>query len=234
MSNVIWGKLSKPPKEALKPILAGRLKGKTDINPQWRYEIMTEVFGLCGEGWRFEIERLWTEPGSEGQLFAFAKVALSYKTDGEWSCPVPGIGGSMLVQKEKAGLYCNDEGYKMAVTDAIGTAMKMIGVAADIYFGKWDGSKYKDDDNSKKMADQFMEEVIKPKPEEITQKAFDQFNELHKDNIAFGFDLDYDLFCEAVKKMSPTGKLPTREDSIPKIVSTVDPNDVLKELTTGE
>ena len=122
----------------------------------------------------------------------------------------------------------------MAVTDAIGTAMKMIGVAADIYFGKWDGSKYKDDDNSKKMADQFMEEVIKPKPEEITQKAFDQFNELHKDNIAFGFDLDYDLFCEAVKKMSPTGKLPTREDSIPKIVSTVDPNDVLKELTTGE
>jgi uncharacterized protein YajQ (UPF0234 family) len=30
----------------------------------------------------------------------------------------------------------------MAVTDAISVAMKMLGVAADIYAGKFDGSKY--------------------------------------------------------------------------------------------
>ena len=33
----------------------------------------------------------------------------------------------------------------MAVTDAFSTALKMIGVAADIYADKWDGSKYKDE-----------------------------------------------------------------------------------------
>ena len=32
----------------------------------------------------------------------------------------------------------------MAVTDAFSTALKMLGVAADIYAGRWDGSKYRD------------------------------------------------------------------------------------------
>ena len=46
--------------------------------------------------------------------------------------------------KESKGLYSSDEGYKMAVTDALSVAMKSLGVAADIYAGKWDGSKYAD------------------------------------------------------------------------------------------
>jgi len=67
--------------------------------------------------------------------------------DGEddvWSDAIPAIGGSVLVSKESAGLHASDEGYKMAITDALGTAMKMLGVAADIYAGLWDGTKYKD------------------------------------------------------------------------------------------
>ena len=56
-----------------------------------------------------------------------------------------GIGGSKLVQFEKGAAVSNDEGYKMAVTDAFSTALKMLGVAADIYANKWDGSKYKDE-----------------------------------------------------------------------------------------
>ena len=48
----------------------------------------------------------------------------------------------------------NDEGYKMAITDALGTAMKVIGVAADIYRGNFDGSKYREDPATKqKQAD---------------------------------------------------------------------------------
>ena len=50
----------------------------------------------------------------------------------------------MLIQKESSGLYSNDEGYKMAVTDALGTAMKMLGVAAEVYLGNFDGSKYRE------------------------------------------------------------------------------------------
>ena len=61
----------------------------------------------------------------------------------EWSDPIVGIGGSKLVNAFNAGLQSNDEGYKMAVTDAFSTSLKMLGVAADIYAGRWDGAKYK-------------------------------------------------------------------------------------------
>ena len=46
-----------------------------------------------------------------------------------------------MVAAEKSGLYTNDECYKMALSDAIGTACKALGMSADIYFSK-DRSKY--------------------------------------------------------------------------------------------
>ena len=140
----IYKKLSQPPATALRQIQAGDLKGKTDINPQWRYEAMTEQFGLVGLGWKYEIQKLWTEPGANGETLAFAQVAVYIRDPDskEWSDAIVGIGGSKLVNKFSAGPKSNDEGYKMAVTDAFSTSLKMIGVAADIYAGKWDGSKY--------------------------------------------------------------------------------------------
>lgn len=140
----MYESLARPPKSALREIQAGKLKGKTDINPQWRYKAMTEKFGLVGLGWKYEILKLWVEPGAGSEILAFAQVAVYVKDNGEWSEPIVGIGGSKLVQTEKGAAVSNDEGYKMAVTDAFSTALKMLGVAADIYAGAWDGSKYKE------------------------------------------------------------------------------------------
>ena len=146
-----WNAVKQVPPQFLKEIQAGRLRGKSDINPQWRYQVMTEQFGLCGVGWKWELKRLWTEPAGE-QVFAFAEVAVYTKPTPQspWSDPIPGIGGSMLIESEKAGLHANDEGYKMAITDAIGTGLKFLGVAADVYAGLWDGSKYRDDKDTGK------------------------------------------------------------------------------------
>ena len=142
MDNLkIYNTLKQLPKEALRTIQAGRLKGKTDVNPQYRYKAMTEQFGVCGIGWKYTIDKLWLEPATD-QVCAFAEIGLSIKVDGEWSDPIPGTGGSMLVAKESTGLHVSDEAYKMAVTDALSVAMKMIGVAADIYAGLFDGNKY--------------------------------------------------------------------------------------------
>lgn len=147
----IYKKLSQPPKGALREIKAGDLKGKTDINPQWRYEAMTETFGLVGLGWKYEIQKLWTEPGANGETLAFAQVAVFVRDPDtkEWSDPIVGIGGSKLINKFSAGPKSNDEGYKMAVTDAFSTSLKMIGVAADIYAGRWDGSKYNEEPSNR-------------------------------------------------------------------------------------
>lgn len=143
----IYKSLSQPPKSALREIKGGNLNGKTDINPQWRYEAMTEKFGLVGLGWKYEVQKLWTEPGALGEVLAFAQVAVYIRDPDtkEWSDAIVGIGGSKLTQAFSKGLTSNDEGYKMAVTDAFSTSLKMIGVAADIYAGKWDGSKYTDE-----------------------------------------------------------------------------------------
>jgi len=143
-----YNALRQPPPEALKQIQGGRISGKTDVNPQWRYRAVTEQFGPCGVGWKYNIEKLWLEPADGGQVCAFSLVNVWVKIDGEWSEPIPGIGGSMLTEQEKAGLHVSDECFKMATTDALSVALKMLGVAADIYAGAWDGSKYKDESAS--------------------------------------------------------------------------------------
>ena len=136
-----WNAMCRPPEGALKRIKGGRLNGMTDISPQWRYKVMTEHFGPVGIGWRFTVDKTWTENGAD-EVCAFAMVSLYIKHDGEWSEAIPGNGGSKLVAKESAGPHTSDECYKMAITDGLSTAMKTLGVAADIYCGFWDGSKY--------------------------------------------------------------------------------------------
>jgi hypothetical protein len=135
LNKETYNKLSKVPAEMTKKITGGRLNGLTDIKPQWRYQVLTEVFGLCGFGWKFTIDKLWTENGSGGQIFAFANITLFVKDGDKWSDGITGNGGSMLVVSESKGLHNSDEGFKMAITDALSTACKMIGVGADIYMG---------------------------------------------------------------------------------------------------
>ena len=51
----IFNKVRKVPDNALKQINAGRLKGMSDVNPVWRILAMTDTFGICGVGWKYEI-----------------------------------------------------------------------------------------------------------------------------------------------------------------------------------
>lgn len=131
----IYDKLKSVPDNALKVIGAGRLKGKSDINPQWRYMKLTEIFGPCGIGWKFTIEKQWIESYSNGEIACFVNVLLFFKHGEIWSEGIPGNGGSMFVANEMRGPYVSDECFKMATTDALGTAAKMIGLASDVYSG---------------------------------------------------------------------------------------------------
>lgn len=129
------------PAEAKKPIKGGKLAGKTDINPVWRVKVLTERFGPCGQGWYMEEVERWTNETSAGEVGAYVKIHLYYKTEsGEWSRPVIGIGGNKLVGKG-VGTEQNDEAWKMAFTDAMSVACKHLGIAADVYF-EADRTKY--------------------------------------------------------------------------------------------
>jgi len=136
------------PKEAQKPIPGGRLKGMTDINPMWRIKVLTDEFGPCGTGWKYEILRKEIIEGGKDEQAAFVDINLYYRLESkEWSEPIPGTGGSMFVSSESRGLYTNDECFKMALTDAISVAGKALGVGADIYFAK-DRTKYTSPDEA--------------------------------------------------------------------------------------
>lgn len=142
MDNMeIYEKVRKCPDNALKKIQAGRLKGKSDINPMWRIKALTENFGACGIGWYYDITKQWIEQGANGELSAFCNINLYVKLGGDWSKPIQGTGGSAFVAREKSGLYTSDECYKMALTDAISVACKALGFAADVYWDS-DGTKY--------------------------------------------------------------------------------------------
>lgn len=137
MENMeIYNQIRSVPKEAQKTIKGGRLNGFTDINSMWRIQELTRMFGPCGIGWKYTIEREWMEAGANGEVSAFMDILLYYKFGGIWSEGIPGTGGSSFVAKERNGLYTSDECYKMALTDAISVAAKAIGMGADIYWDK--------------------------------------------------------------------------------------------------
>lgn len=140
MENMeIYEKIRKVPENAQKKITGGRLNGMTDIKPMWRIEKLTELFGICGVGWKTVTTNKEIIEGANGEKIAVVDILLFIKVDGEWSEGIEGTGGSSFVTNESKGLYTSDECYKMAYTDAISVACKSLGMGADIY---WGDSKY--------------------------------------------------------------------------------------------
>ncbi len=142
MNNMeIYNRVCVTPPEAKKPIKGGRLNGFTDINPMWRIKTLTELFGPCGIGWRKKRTDCQFREGANGEVSVFVTVELTVKMEDGWSEPVEGSGGAMFVVKERGGLYTDDEAVKKAETDAIGSAVKLLGFSADVYYEK-DRDKY--------------------------------------------------------------------------------------------
>lgn len=149
------------PQEAQKAFNNGSFSG-TDIKPQWRIEKLTEVFGMCGFGWYVEVVNRHMQEASDGTVCTFVSINLYVKVGGEWSKPIYGEGGNTFVKSIKAKdnkpayLSVTDEAYKMAYTDAISNAAKMIGLGADIWF---DNSPTKYDLQMQRAMEMFEHEV---------------------------------------------------------------------------
>lgn len=138
----IYEKVRSVPENAQKKITGGRLNGMTDINPMWRIKTLTELFGVCGIGWYYTIDKCWVEPVlASDEITAHVQISLFIKDGESWSKPIEGLGGAKYVAKERNGLFVDDDCYKKALTDAISIACKALGFGADIYWDK-DATKY--------------------------------------------------------------------------------------------
>jgi len=142
-----YEKLRNVPKEAQKQFNNGKFSG-TDINPMWRIKKMTEVFGMCGIGWYVEVVNREMIKADNGEQSAFISVKLYIKDEksGEWSKPIYGEGGNSYEKVTRNGISVSDEAFKMAYTDAISNATKMLGLGADIWFAN-DKTKYTEERN---------------------------------------------------------------------------------------
>jgi hypothetical protein len=80
-------------------------------------------------------------------------LTLWFVHEGARSMPIPGVGGDKIITHIKANEQykrperweSDDEAFKKAFTDAIGNAMKHIGMSADVHMGRFDDSKYVND-----------------------------------------------------------------------------------------
>lgn len=178
----IFEKVRSVPEEAKKPISGGRLKGFTDINPMWRIQTLTELFGPCGIGWYIDPDTFehWVERAENGEVIANVKFSLYIKVDDEWSKPIIGIGGSRFVSKDKNGAYASDECFKMATTDAISVACKNLGFGADIYWGEG-RTKY----DAYPSRDKMLEVVKAHYPDgDVLKKLLDTFGVKKLENLS--------------------------------------------------
>ena len=165
----LYNRVREVPPEAQKPIQAGRLKGKTDINPLWRIQTLTREFGPAGIGWYTEIVRQWNEE-SGTERAVYIKLNLYVKYNGEWSKPIEGFGGAMIVASEKNGLFLDDDAAKKAYTDAISQACRSLGIGADVYWAN-DATKYQQEKAAAETLKQIIEEYL---PSLTTQEQLKQ------------------------------------------------------------
>ncbi len=138
----LWNKLGKTDPKHTKPFSrSGGFKG-TAVKPIYTEQKMTEEFGPCGVGWGISEPQFQVVPGSEGQVAVYCWASIWFNYEGKVSAPVPGVGGDIVVVSQKDRLRTDDEAFKKAFTDAIGNAMKHIGMSADVHMGRFDDSKY--------------------------------------------------------------------------------------------
>lgn len=204
---MIYSMVRDVPKEAQKPIAAGRLKGMTDINPMWRIKILTEVFGAAGFGWYTEVINKWID-NSEKEAVAWVEINLYVKQNDEWSKPIYGIGGAKFIAQERSGAYTDDEAYKKAYTDAISVACKALGVGASIYWSK-DSTKYNDmgEQNSMSAKEAFLENKVNRDGATFLEQLIEasgtdikKFKEAYKvDDL---INLPYEIWDKECKRMN--------------------------------
>ena len=126
--------------------ITGKDYGGTSPNPHYVIRCLTEMFGPVGHGfgWRVLVEgfqpfgdtilhwcriEFWTRQGGEiGTYEAYGQTKAAYPVKGG-----PEKGGYVKVDEDAP---------KKSLTDAVVKAASQVGVAANIFLGRWDDSKY--------------------------------------------------------------------------------------------
>ncbi len=161
-NTAMWNRLEPTDPKYTKSFDRGGFKG-TATNGTYILKRLTEEFGPCGTGWRFVLDdeqiidghTLDVASGDKAKLH-IVRGHLEYRTDpkgGGWYATSPQYGQTMLVGKNKNGLFTDEEAPKKSITDCISKCAVLLGIAADVHLGLFDDVKYVNDRKKQEAAD---------------------------------------------------------------------------------
>lgn len=137
MKNLeIWEKYADIDPSFTKPITGKPYKG-TSPNPHYIIRCLTEMFGPAGDGFGWEVVAEGFQPMGE-ELLHWCRIRF-WHGDGKG---FDAYGQTKAVMKTRNGFMSDEDAPKKSLTDAITKAAAQVGVASNIFLGRWDDSKY--------------------------------------------------------------------------------------------
>lgn len=136
----LWNRFADIDPKFTKPI-SGRDYGGTSPNPQYVIKCLTEMFGPVGKGFGWNVVAEDFTKLGETHLH-WCRIRFWWKDDdGIHECEQYGQTKAAYVTSK--GFHRVDEDApKKSLTDAIVKAASHLGVAANIFLGRWDDQKY--------------------------------------------------------------------------------------------
>ncbi|WP_165313010.1 hypothetical protein [Vibrio ziniensis] len=141
----LWMKGFKTDLQHVKPDQNGRLSIKT----QYRLMKATEIWGAVGVGWGYKVLREWVDNGApiimNGAITEYfeqihkVEIEFWYMHEGT-KVSFTQYGDTRKLYMARGGYFVHDdEVEKKSLSDALGKAMSMVGICADVYLGTYDG-----------------------------------------------------------------------------------------------
>lgn len=189
----LWGALEATDPDYTKRFDKGTYKG-TSINPVYIFKSLTEQFGACGIGWKYDVltsEHVFLQ---DGQVLSLVDVDFYYMYEGKWSAPIRGSGGDFIVRLTKNGLKVDDDGRKKAITDALTNATRLIGKSADIHMGLYDKDDYRVD-----LAEKFVNKDVNWR--EVSRELYNKLGEILTEGELFEFQEVNESLMESMPDM---------------------------------
>lgn len=119
-----------------KPITGKPYKG-TSPNPHYIIRCLTELFGPVGKGFGWEVIADGFQPLGD-EVLHWCRIRF-------WHNECRGFesyGQTKAYMKTRNGLLLDEDAPKKSLTDAVTKAAAQIGVASNIFLGRWDDNKY--------------------------------------------------------------------------------------------
>ncbi len=118
--------------------ITGKAYKGTSPNPQYVIKCLTEMFGPVGQGFGWEVLAEDFTPLGE-EILHWCRIRFWHTKREHY---YEAYGQTKALMKTRNGLMSDEDAPKKSLTDAIIKAASQLGIAANIFLGRWDDQKY--------------------------------------------------------------------------------------------